>query len=247
MIKGLFTAAGGMLPRIVQQDAAAENLAYVSTNGYKKSEVFLRRLIDASSALDRAMGREQKNGPEELRTDFTQGTFDPTEVPFDLALNGPGFFRLQDASGAMYYTRNGKFHLNPDGVVVNTANMPLLDTAGAPIRVSGETVAITGDGTVEVDGEKTVRIAISDFDPKGYRSLVQVGKILYRKPTSTAETPASTATQVMQGYLENSNVDEIRLMVDMIEILRSFEMGQKSIQIQDQTLQRVVTELGAVR
>ena len=247
MIRGLFTAAGGMLPRVVQQDSAAENLANISTNGFKRSEVFLRRLIDASSALDRALGRERKNGPEELRTDFTQGTFDVTEVPFDLALNGPGFFRVRDASGAVYYTRNGRFHLNTDGVVVNTSGLSLLDTAGVPIRVSGETVAIMADGAVVVDGERAATVAIADFDPKGYLTLEQVGKGLFRKPAATAESPARATTQIMQGYLEDSNADEIRLMVDMIEILRSFEMGQKSIQIQDQTLQRVVTELGAVR
>ncbi len=91
MILGLYTAAGGMLPRKIEQEAAANNLANTATNGFKKTDVFLRKLIDASSALDRALGRERKNGPEYLRTDYTQGTFDATGMPLDLALNGPDF------------------------------------------------------------------------------------------------------------------------------------------------------------
>lgn len=247
MIKGLYTAAGGMLPRIVEQEAASTNLANSATNGFKKTDVFLRKLIDASSALDRAMGRERQNGPEYLRTDYTQGTFDATGLPLDLALNGPGFFKVGDAAGTVYYTRGGRYILTPEGRVVSSSGMLLLDSQGKPITITGQSVAITGDGTVEVDGEVTATLGVADFDPNGYLGLENVGMGLFRKPAAVNENAKNSGTNVLQGYLEDSNADTIRLMVDMIEISRTFEMGQKSIQIQDQTLQRVVTELGAVR
>jgi flagellar basal-body rod protein FlgG len=247
MIRGLYTAASGMLPRIVQQETTANNLANVSTYGYKKSEVFLRALIDASSALDRALGRERSGGPEDLRVDYTQGTFDTTGLPFDFALNGPGFFRVRDTAGNEFYTRNGRFSRAPDGSLVNGSGMVLLDTQHTPVRADGESIAVMENGAVLVNGEQTVTIGVADFDAKGYEALKSLGMGLFRKPSSAAETAPSPDTQVLQGYLEDSNAEAVRLMVDMIEIFRTFEMGQKSIQIQDQTLQRVVTELGAVR
>lgn len=247
MIRGIYTAAGGMLPRIIQQETTANNLANVSTYGYKKSEVFLRALIDSSSALDRALGREKSGGPEDLRVDYTQGTFDITGLPFDLALNGPGFFRVRDTAGTIYYTRNGRFYHTADGSMVNGSGMALLDTQSNPIRISGDSIAVMEDGAVMVDGEQTATIGVADFDAKGYGALVNLGMGLFRKPSSAAETAPSRDTQILQGSLEDSNAEAIKLMVDMIETFRTFEMGQKSIQIQDQTLQRVVTELGAVR
>jgi flagellar hook-basal body protein len=116
MINGLYTAAGGMLPRIVEQEAVSTNLANSATNGFKKTDVFLRKLIDASSALDRAMGRERQNGPEYIRTDYTQGTFDATGMPLDLALNGPGFFKVSDAAGQSIILAAGDLCSLPKGV-----------------------------------------------------------------------------------------------------------------------------------
>jgi flagellar basal-body rod protein FlgF len=137
--------------------------------------------------------------------------------------------------------------LTPEGRMVNSSGMSLLDTQGKPITITGQAVAIMGDGTIEVDGETTVTLGVADFDPNGYLGLENVGMGLFRKPAATNEAAKNTGTQVLQGNLEDSNADIIRQMVDMIAISRTFEMGQKSIQIQDQTLQRVVTELGVVR
>jgi flagellar basal-body rod protein FlgG len=247
MINGLYTAAAGMLPRIVQQENIATNLANSSTNGYKKGEVFLRSLIDASYALDHALGRERTREPEELRTDYLQGTLDRTDTLFDLALNGPGFFRVRDNDGSVMYTRNGRFYLNAGQILVNGSGMPLLDTRNNPIRIEGNAAAVMGNGAILVDGEQVALIGLADFDANGYLAIQSVGNGLFRKPAAVNELAPGADTTVLQGYLEDSNVDPIRAMVDMIEAFRSFEAGQKSIQIQDQTLQRVVTELGAVR
>lgn len=247
MIKGLYTSVAGMLPRITQQESIANNLANSSTTGYKKSEIFLRTLIDASYALDHAAGRERTSEPEDLRIDYVQGTFDRTDTPFDLALNGPGFFKVRDAGGNQFYTRNGRFYLNTEGYLVNGSGMFLMDTRNNPIRIEGSTVAVMGDGTVRVDDEQTGRIALADFDTPGYLAIQSLGQGLFRKPATLNEIAPGSDTTVLQGYLEDSNAEPVRAMVDMIESFRSFEAGQKSIQIQDQTLQRVVTELGSVR
>lgn len=247
MIKGLYTSAAGMLPRITQQESIASNLANSSTTGYKKSEVFLRSLIDASYAFDRALGRENTNEPEEVWVDYEQGTFDETGNAFDLAINGDGFFRVSGSDGAVWYTRNGQFHLNTGGVLVNAAGMSLLDDQNKPITIEGNAVAIMGNGVVLVDGAEVAQIGVAGFDANGYRSLESVGMGLFRKPASTNETAVGAGTTVLQGCLEDSNAEPVRAMVDMIDALRSFEAGQKAIHIQDQSLQRVVNELGTVR
>jgi len=247
MVNGLYLSAAGMMPRIVQMDNVSNNLANVSTNGYKKSDIFLRELITAQYALDHAMGNDRAEVPEDVRTDHTQGTFGRTDNPFDLALNGSGFFRVRDADGSMYYTRDGRFHLDPNGMLINNRGMQVMDIRNNAIFIDGDEVVIGGDGNIVVDGEPLTAIALSEFDTGDYPSLSSVGSGLFTKSAAVQEIAPNPATQFYQGYLEDANVDPVKTMVDMIELFRSFELGQKAIQIQDQTLQRVVTEVGSLR
>ena len=247
MIKGLYLSAYGMIPRINQQDAISNNLANTTTTGYKKNSLFLRKLITAGNALDHAQGRDRTEIAEELHTDFSQGTFDKTENDFDLALNGPGFFRLRDNQGNMFYTRNGRFYLNNAGLVVSNDGKYLLNEKYETIEIRGGEVVIQGNGDIEIDGRRTDTIGLADFAQNDYNTLEGIGTELFRNPGGINEIMTSDATVFLQGHLEESNVDPMKEMVDMIEVFRMFELGQKSIQIQDQTLQRVVTEVGTVR
>ena len=236
-----------MIPRINQQDAISNNLANISTNGYKKNTLFLRKLITADNALDHAQGRDRTEIAEELRTDYSQGTFDKTENDFDLALNGPGFFRLRDDQGDMFYTRNGRFYLDNAGFLVNSDGKFLLNDKYETIEIKGGKVEILGNGDIEVDGLRKDTIGLADFSQNDYNTLEGIGTELFRNPGGINEIMPSDATVFLQGHLEESNVKPMNEMVNMIEVFRMFELGQKSIQIQDQSLQRVVTEVGTVR
>ncbi|MFC1606747.1 flagellar hook-basal body protein [Candidatus Latescibacterota bacterium] len=247
MIKGLYTASYGMMPRITQQDAIANNLANMSTSGYKKSNMFMRELITADNALDHVLGRERSQVAEYHLTDFTQGEFNPTGNKFDLALNGPGFFRIRDDQGATLFSRSGQFHLDNNSYLVNKDNMFVLNDSFTPIQIRGDEVEIEGNGDIMVDGAYFQTIGLGDFAQNDYASLEGVGAELFRNNGNIQEIRSSEATAFMQGYLEESNVKSIDEMVKMIEIHRMFELGQKTIQIQDQSLQRVVTEVGVVR
>lgn len=247
MVNGLYVMASGMVPRIVQMDNVSNNLANVSTHGYKKSSVFLRQLITASRALDHAMGVESRDVPTEVWIDFSQGTFEKTDNTFDVALNGSGFFRVLDTSGRIYYTRDGRFHRDPNGFLVNNEEMFLLNNLNKIIRIEGNDMVIMGNGDVTVDGENVDTIGLAEFNENDYSSLMGTGAGLFEKPATVNEIPSGTDTQFYQGYLEDANVEPVHTMVDMIEIFREFELGQKAIQIQDQTLQRVVTEVGVLR
>jgi len=103
------------------------------------------------------------------------------------------------------------------------------------------------NGEIYEEGEHTDTIGLADFDTTDYQTLNSIGMGLFAKPAAVNEVQANPETKMLQGFLEDSNVDPILAMVDMIELFRSFELGQKSIQIQDMTLQRVITEVGIVR
>ena len=247
MVNGLYVTASGMVPRIAQMDNVSNNLANASTHGYKKSSVFLRELIDARYALDHAMGISPNSSPGEVMIDFSQGTFEKTGNPFDLALNGSGLFRVRDNTGTVYYTRNGRFHRDPNALLVNNEGMYLLDDRYNVILADGADVVMEGNGSVLVDGENIATIGLAEFAESDYESLEGIGSGLFTKPAAVNEILPNPSTQFYQGFLEDANVDPVRGMVDMIEIFRAFELGQKAIQIQDQTLQRVVTEIGTIR
>ncbi len=246
MVGGIYTAAAGMTPRITQLDNVANNLANTTTSGFKRSSVFLRHLITAAAALDHANGVTRTEVPEDVVTDYSQGTFEATGRPFDLAINGRGFFRIMTPDGIVRYTRAGNFRLDPTGMLESDGGL-LLDNNFFPIRIQGNTVAIGGDGTVIVDGLPAARIGLTDFAPADYRQLNGIGMGLFDKPPAVAESPLGAAAELRQGYLEDSNTASVRELVDMIELYRTFELGQRAITVQDQTLQRVVNEVGVVR
>jgi flagellar basal body rod protein FlgG len=225
----------------------ADNLANQTTHGYKKNSLFLRELITAQYALDHANGVERTEVPEEYQTDFSQGGLEKMDRTFDIALNGPGFFRVQDAAGTVNYTRDGRFYLDQNGQLINSQSMALLNTLGAPLMITGTNTEIMANGEIFEDGTLRAQIGIADFAPADYQQLAYIGSGLFSNTAALTETVADTRTEMYQGYLEESNVNPILAMVDMMEMFRMFELGQKAIQIQDQTLQRSVTEVGVVR
>jgi flagellar basal-body rod protein FlgG len=125
--------------------------------------------------------------------------------------------------------------------------MYLLNDRYNIITIDGDEVTIFGNGEIMVDGEYSQTIGLADFAEADYDALESVGAELFRNPGGINEIQTSDKTIFLQGFLEDSNVEPVNEMVDMIEIFRMFELGQKSIQIQDQSLQRVVTEVGTVR
>lgn len=247
MIQGLYTSVAGMLPRINQQRNIANNLANQTTYGYKKNDLFLRELVTARYALDHAMGNERSEIPEYVRINYTQGTFDRTDQPYDLALNGTGFFRVRDSDGTIYYTRNGRFYLDPTGTLMNARGMELMNDRNEPIQLTGKNVTIMGDGAIIDNNIFTNTIGMSDFAEADYQSLIPTGGGLFVKPAAVNEAVTNPDTMIVQGFLEDSNVEPILAMIDMIESFRMFELGQKAIQIQDSTLQRITSEVGVVR
>lgn len=241
MIKGIYHAAAGMLPRMNQQETVGNNLANVNTTGFKADKRYFRTALDNSLLQGGPMGQPKQLTDDQfsLITDFAQGSLAETRNPLDLAIQGDGFFVLETGD-AVSYTRNGSFSINGEGDLVNSRGFRLMGEAG-PIRITGREVVVRDNGEVIVDGRPSGTIKVIDFD-KPY-SLKRNG-YGYFVPDPPAEGFGPETFQIKQGFLENSNVDAIAEMIQMIELNRNYESCQKAIQAQDDTLKLAVNDLG---
>ena len=243
MVKGLYTAAASMLPRLKMQEAAANNLANATTSGYKKDSIFMRELVNASQFLAYRSGNMQQANTAVIRVNFEQGPLEPTGSDLDVAISGSGYFSVQTPNGT-FYTRNSRWSCSPDGTLINSQGHPLLGEKGI-IRIDGSAIDISETGDIIVDGTFVDRLIVRDFPERD--SLMKAGSSIFvpRQGVSPQDPPVTTT--ILQGYNENSNTNVVEEMVLMIETLRNFEMLQRSIQMQDRTLGVLANEIGVVK
>lgn len=259
MVKGLYTAWTGMVNEQNRMDIMTNNLANVTTVGYKKEgatsqafdDVLAVKIKDESVGLGNVQ-RIGTNNPGvkigENYTDYTQGSFRITGNTYDLALSGDGFFAIEFTNKAgetsTKYTRAGQFTLNKEGYLVTQEGDYVLNTANRRIQLNTlQDAAISKDGTITQNGRAVTRIQVTDFE--NYDYLEKYGENYYQ-PIEGAETINSDA-DVNSGYLEMSNVQTVREMVNMITITRAYETNQKVIQTIDETLDIAVNQLGKVQ
>jgi len=240
MIKGLYTSASGMIPGLKKQEIIANNISNSSTSGFKKDDMFVRELSRAERRLAPKKSDWQTPTVDAEYTDFRPGVFDQTGNPLDVAIEGDGFFTLLDGEGKMYLTRSGTFTVNGEGYLSYPGNF-LLTSEGGPIQVGSGQVSISKSGEVEVDGLAVGRIVpmtIANLD-----DLQKAGQSLFTIPEGMQLIPSTQAT-IQQGYLETSNVDIVREMVDLIISYRDYEANAKAIQSQDSSLEHLFNRVG---
>jgi flagellar basal-body rod protein FlgG len=188
---------------------------------------------------------------QKIVTDFSPGNLVETGGKFDLALNGPGFFKVQGEEGQTYYTRDGSFTINREGNLSTLDGREVLGTGG-PINVNGEEFEVLSDGRVIVDGVEAGALDIVDIQNREF--LRKIGDNLYDIVRDENEEPYPDIDlgenpytgEVLQGYLEESNVNAITEMVEMITLLRDFETGQKTIRTHDEMMDKASNEIGRV-
>ncbi len=240
MIKGMYTSASGMLPRIKKQEITAHNISNVSTPGYKRDMLFTKELSRAERKLAPRKSDWEKPMVNKVYTDYAPGIFDKTGNPLDLAIDGDGFFSLELADGTRVLTRAGSFTVNKDGLLAFPGG-PLLLGEGGLIEVGNGKVTVSQSGEVEVDGfvvGRIVPVSVPDLE-----QLVRIGNSLLAVPEGVELIPVTKAA-VRQGYLEASNVDIVREIVDMIIAFRSYEANARALQTQDQSLEHLFRGVG---
>jgi len=254
MVRGLYTAALGMLNEAMQMETIANNLANVNTNGYKKDTVSFSTTGSASQGMGAqttpTISLISFYGGEEVPsiiasrfvTDFSVGEIRETGNPLDVALDGNGFLVIQTNKGPRY-TRNGSFSLNASGELVNQAGLPVLGNNGV-IKIQGGKIEIAASGKVLVDGVGVDTLKLVDF-PTPYQ-LGKDGNGLFFSTQGTPFNLPSGSVNVLQGHLESANINGISETVNMIATLRNYEGYQKVIQSIDGTLEKVISEVGRV-
>jgi flagellar basal-body rod protein FlgF len=180
---------------------------------------------------------------QKIVTDFAPGNIFETGGTFDLALDGSGFFKVMGENGEDYYTRDGSFVVNQEGFLT-TLNGERVQGNNGPININGKNISISNNGTITVDNNVVGNLAIVDLENKEF--LRKIGDNLYQMAENAEPEEIPFQGEVLQGYLEGSNVNAIREMVDMITLLREFEAGQKAIRVQDEMLDKASNEIGRV-
>ncbi len=243
MIKGMYTSASGMIPRVQQQEAIANNIANATTAGFKKDDIFVRELSNAERKTTKTNADWMKPMVTKAFTQHTSGSLDRTGNPLDLAIDGDGFFRLQSPDGTTALTRSGTFEINSDGFLSFPGGYTVLGESG-PIQVGDGTVSIGQTGEVEVNSTIVGRIV--PYTTPDLSKLQKIGETMYIAPQGV-ELTAVPQPSVQQGYLESSNVDVISEMVDMIVSYRIYEANAKSLQTQDASLDNLFNRVGGSR
>lgn len=244
MNSGIYGAVSGSLAAVNKLDVLANNLANVTTPGYKKDRIRFESVLASAGAAGADDGVQESPMlvQEAFSVDFTAGDIKHTGNTFDLALDGDGFFVVNTPEGKAY-TRQGNFRIDANGKLVTSDGYEVLG-GGAPILIRGGSVSFDPQGKMFVEGVETGRIDVVDF-PQPY-DLAKAGSALFVPKTPDAASRAATGTKVMQGKLEGSNVNAVEEMVRMIEATRASESCQRLIQNYDQMTSKAVNELGKV-
>lgn len=260
-VQTLYTAATGMESLQTKLDVIANNLANVNTTGFKSDRANFEDLFyrhepypgnqDAQNNIT-ATGTQIGLGSrvQSTQSNFQQGAFQQTGEPLNLAIEGQGFFQVQDAaSGQTLYTRAGNFSINANyEMVMGSAQtgrrvepgitLPN-DTTGISISADGQVLAQTSSST---DATLAGTIQLATFpNPQG---LLKLGENLYSQTASSGAPQQAIPGQqgtgfVRQGFLEASNVEPVRELIDLITTQRSFELNSQVIQAGDQILQEI--------
>lgn len=259
MVRGLYTAASGMLAQWERTNVLSNNVANADTTGFKVDEALIRayptqaivRKNDVTLPFDPVkfdlrppigvLGTGAQ--VEEVVPIFTQGPLEETKNPLDIALAGDGFLAVQTPAG-IRYTRDGSLALNREGVLVNRSGHPVLSTMQQPILLQQGEVHFDRDGRVYLDGTLIGQLLIVRFpNPEG---LEKRGENLFIQTATSGVPFADTQTEVQQGYLEKPNMNIVEGMVEMIKAFRTYEANARVVQATDRTVDRLVNDVGNV-
>lgn len=247
--RALRTAATGMYAQQINIEVISNNIANINTTGFKKNkaefqdlmyqEVSINPLSSSTPGIEDTSTSmiQVGNGvkPASSQKIFKQGDITQSNNPFDLAIQGEGFFQVRKHDGTFAYTRDGSFKVNAEGKMVTTSGYTL--EPGFTLNSDIASLAVGKDGTVSanlLDGSTTAmgNIELARFMNNG--GLVALGDNLYAETQASGQpmlgVPGNQGFgEVNQGYLEASNVDIVEEMISMIAAQRAYEINSKTV------------------
>ncbi len=227
MISGIYDLTDGALTQDLRFETIANNIANGNTTGFKKDIISFSQTLDMQSIS---------------KTDFSQGPIRYTGNALDIALEAPGFLKVQTPNG-IRYTRDGALSINAEGFLVTGNGDKVLGENG-PISVEGGTVTIGQDGQISVDNVPSDKLMVVDFDKP--ELLRKEGSSYYSYQGDDKEISEQTDAVIKQRYLEGSNVNPAQQMIEMIETYRAFESVEKAIQSIDGSTGKLINDYGQV-
>lgn len=250
MMRGFYNLTSGMLSQGRRLDVIANNMTNISTAGYKTEqytdrtfdEVMVSRIGNKIKSPYETMETYQSHilAPDRLYTDFSQGSPEETNLPLDFAILGEGFFAIETLDGVAY-TRAGSFTLDNDGYLCLSELGRVLDDAGNPIRLPSDKLEVDKRGNLST---------------KGGEYLATLGVYVFEDNQELERTPYGLFTgdgaqlnedvTIMNKWVERSNVDMVREMVDMITTQRAYQSAAQMSQIYDEVIKRAVNDVGRV-
>ena len=236
MDTALTTAAAGMEAQQAWMDALSNDIANVSTTGYKSLRVGFRDLLYQSPGRGGAEGTVTGSGSaaEVFGQDQEQGALEATERPLDIALTTPGFIQVRSANGGVALTRDGNLQIGPDGQLRTAAGQALQPPVQIPKGVGPEDISIAPDGTVSAGKRTLGKIALVEVtNPDG---LQADGEGDYLPTAASGPVKAAPKARLQQGVLEASNVDMANVMTAMTEAQQGYALAGKAVTTQDEVL-----------
>ncbi|MGL5008923.1 MAG: flagellar hook-basal body complex protein [Paracoccaceae bacterium] len=219
-----------------EMETVAQNLANISTTGFRREGVVFSEYVarlEAEPSLSMSTGNTR-------HIDLSQAGLSSTGGTYDMAIQGDGFFLIQTPEGERL-TRAGAFTPSVDGTLVTPDGHALLDAGGTAIAVppNARSVSVAGDGTVSADGVAVARVGL--WQPVNPLDLVHVAGTMF---AADGGVEPSEGGQILQGMLEDSNVEPVTEVARMIAVQRAYELGQTLLEREDARVRSVIQTLG---
>lgn len=257
MIKSLWIAKTGLTAQQLNMDVIANNLANVSTNGFKRQRAVFEDLLYQTIRQPGAQSSEQTTLPSGLQLGtgvrpvaterlHSQGNIEETSNTKDVAINGDGFFQVLLPDGTTAYTRDGSFQINQNGQLVTSSGYEIQPAITIPDNAATLTIAQDGIVSVTITGQ-TAETQVGQFTLTTFindSGLESIGENLYLETESSGAPNENTpglngAGKLYQRYVETSNVNVAEELVTMIQVQRAYEINSKAVSVSDQMLQRL--------
>jgi flagellar basal body rod protein FlgG len=246
---GLYQSAASMAALERWQDSVSQNITSAQTTGYRKrtiqfsTETAGELHTDAQGRAAFDVGTPALFPKTSAGINFMSGETMPTRRELDVAIQGEGFFEVQTPDGGRAYTRSGEFRLRPDRTLVTSGGLEVLSANGDPITLlpGGGSVVINQNGTIFQGTVALGKLSIQKFANQAALIPTSGGLFIAGPGAGMSEVDEP---DLMQGYLEQSNVQPLREMVDLVLISRAYEANQKMITTIDQQMQKALEALG---
>ena len=257
MIRSLWISKTGLDAQQTQMDVIANNLANVSTNGFKRSRAVFEDLLYQNIRQPGAQSSQQTQLPSGLQLgtgvkpvaterNFTQGNLQQTSNDKDIAIQGDGFFQVLLPDGSTAYTRDGSFQIDSQGQLVTASGFSIQPAVSIP--ANAQSFSVGRDGVISVTLANSSAVTqigsiqlVTFINPAG---LMAKGENLYVETAASgnanANAPGTNGAGILsQGYVETSNVNVVEELVNMIQTQRAYEINSKAITTSDQMLQKL--------